>query len=187
MAIKLSFNDQEYKKFRKALHKAARQIDDLSIPLADIADRFMHSRRYIFDKGRRSPGMYKDLSEKYKPVKQRKFKFIYPILLGTGRLRKSVIQRGAENITKVSRKSLILGTKVPYGADHQRGRPSKRLPARPFLFWGPEAPRNANKQLTTELHKQMARTLFIFIERKLGKALPAAITTADRKVRNIFK
>ena len=178
-------NQREFRKFQKALGQAVKEVDDLSPVLSTIADRFRQSRKFIFDRNRVSSGQYADLSPWYKAWKTEEKGTPYPILLLTGRLKKSITKKGRDHIEKIGRKSLILGTKVPYGFDHQKGK--GRMPARPFLFWGPEAPRWTTDKLTTQLHKDMAYVLIHFVERMAGKTLDASHKRTQIRVRRLFK
>ena len=128
MAVSARIEKQEYQRFLNILRIASREVEDLRIPLSQIAKRFLESRKFIFDE-RAGPGQYKDLSWRYKIWKTTpKSKggggksSPYPILLLSGRLAKSITNEGGENITKVGAKSLEIGTRVPYGAKHQKGR-----------------------------------------------------------------
>lgn len=177
-------NEKEFQKFRKAIQKLIKQSDDLSQPLSDIADRFRESRKFIFDKSRKSPGQYKDLSPNYKKQKNKDLGFAYPILLRTGRLRDSITTKNSESITEIGKKYLVLGTKVPYSGYHQSG--TSVMPQRPFLFWGPEAPRHSNHKSIKNLHRNVAKILYVFIERRAGKTLNAAVKAADRRIERLF-
>lgn len=54
------------------------------------------------------------------------------ILRRTGKLRRSLIGKGEEGgIYEETKDSLTLGSSVPYALAHQRGAPSRHLPARP--------------------------------------------------------
>jgi phage gpG-like protein len=60
-----------------------------------------------------------------------------------------------DSIVQIGAKSLVVGTKVPYGAFHQSNRPRTRLPQRKFLFIGPEAGRSAPSEITGRLSRWM--------------------------------
>ena len=185
----MQFDKVSYNRFQNALANAGRKIDDLSVPLSIMGDRFIESRKFIFDENRSGPGVYKDLSARYKRqkmalTKKRGRGFIYPILLLTGRLKKSLTQMGGENIKIVGKKSLEIGTEVPYGIKHQEGR---GVPKRQFLFWGPEYPRFARNSTVRKINKSMAVTLFNYVERKLGRTLKASIKRAEKDVGQLFE
>lgn len=126
----------------KKLQDAQKKVSDLTIPLIQIAQDFVKSRRAIFQlKGK---GQYADLKES---TKRAKAPDIYPILRRTGRLEKSITnidaRRGsnAESIGVITNKNtLTLGTRVPYGIFHQEG--TSKMARRPFLFFGAESPKN---------------------------------------------
>lgn len=180
----ISFDKKSYNRFLKALSVSAEKIDDLRIPLNTIGKRFLEERKFIFDMTRSSPGAYKDLSPNYKKQKQRKLGFHYPILYYSGRLKRSITKRNEETIFNIGKKSLEIGTTVFYAEWLQMG--TRKMPAREFLFWGPESPRFANHRLVKKQNKAMAVTLFSFIERKLGRDLNASIKSGERKFDRIF-
>lgn len=187
------FNKKQFNNFQKALKKAASEIDNLSKPLSDIADRYYKSKKYMFTnvKTKDYVSAGSDLKESYKKQKLKLTKklvnraFIYPILLLTGRLRKSLLRGGADNITIVRPKSLTIGTSVPYAAYLEKG--TKHMKKRSFLYWGPESLRTSREANTKELFKNIGRILFVYIERKAGKTLKASIKASDRKLKGIFK
>ena len=183
----IQFDKKSYKRFIKALRKASKKVDDLRIPLNEIANRFMESRKFIFDLSRSGPGAYQDLSDKYKKWKTRLIGTPYPILYLTGRLKESITKEGRENIKNVRPKLLEIGSTVPYALYLQKGSKKINLPAREFLFWGPESPKFANHHVVRKQNRATAMVLYTFIERKLGKTLPAAISDAERKVDRIFQ
>ena len=130
-------------KFNKALQKYVERTEDLRIPFYFIARDFLRSRTGIFQ--RKSKGAYPDLSENYKPIKEEKWGRIYPILYASGRLAKSLTSFGGENITEIGKKSLVLGTSVPYSGNLQFGSEKDNIPPRPFLFFGYETVKNRPK------------------------------------------
>ena len=182
----IKFDKESLNRFQKALNEAAKSVDDLSVPLDEISKKFLESRNFIFDQSRTGPGAYQDLSPNYKKQKQREHGFVYPILFATGRLKKSLTKKGGENITIIGKKSLEIGTEVPYANALQYGKGNK-MPKRTMLFWGPESPKFATNKLVRKQNKAMAVSLLSFIERKLGKQLKASIKTAERKADKLFR
>lgn len=126
------------KKFQAAINKALTEVDDLTLPFNLITQSWFKTNMAIF--ALKGPGKYQDLSESYKRSKNKLFGFLYPILKATGALESSITQAGSPgSIAEVINKTtLILGSSIPYAADHQNGNPSKHLPARPWLFTGGE-------------------------------------------------
>lgn len=129
--------------FKASLREAAEAVSDLTIPLTLIAKDFYKSQRSIFML--KGPGQYADLSAKYKPKKERKWGFVYPILKASGALEASVTDPKAPGAINyiVNKKTLVLGTSVasptgfPYPKALQEG--TKNMPSRPFFFIGPES------------------------------------------------
>lgn len=132
-------------RFIAAVERAKRATEDLTLPLTLIAKDFYKSERAIFSL--KGPGQYEDLKQKTKVFKQRRYGRVYPILFAGGNLKDSVLNPTDPNAVNqiVNRTSLILGTRVPYGKYLQSG--TSRMPSRPFLFIGPEAPRYATDEM----------------------------------------
>ncbi len=124
------------KKFSQAIKDALEQVDDLTIPFTLIAKSWFKSNKAIF--ALKGPGKYQDLSPKYKKQKQKSVGFVYPILRRSGVLEESVTNPASPNSINLilNKNTLVLGTKVPYGAYHQFG--TSKLPARPFVLIGAE-------------------------------------------------
>lgn len=134
----INYNLENEKQFSSTIRKALSKLDDLSWPLGQIANDFYKSERAIFQL--KSKGGYVDLGPRYKVVKLKKVGFLYPILKSSGRLEKSVTQRGApDSILSVGKRILLIGTSVPYGIYHNSDKPRSRIPQRKFMFIGPES------------------------------------------------
>ena len=139
-------------KFSRAIKKATRGVSDLTIPFGLMTKEWYKSNRSIFDLGRKGPGKYVDLSPSTKKLKERMFGRIYPILVASGKLGKSMPEPGNSDSIAiiVNKKTLVLGTKVtgknnaPYSFFVQLG--TRKMPARPFVLLGGEqvAPRRIN-------------------------------------------
>ena len=186
MEPKIDFQKVSLDRFQRAVTQAGALINDLRTPLNQIATQFLEARKFIFDMTRSGPGRYDDLSPGYKAWKEKhsKKKSAYPILFLTGRLAKSITKRGGDNITAIGPTSLTIGSSVEYAASHQYG---KGVPAREFLFWGPESPKFASERAVLRQNKGMAVILFTYIERKLGKTFDAAVSSAERRTDGLFK
>ncbi len=174
MEIKFAFDPDS--DFQKKLDEVFKATQDLTIPLSLMAKQWYKGNQSIF--ALTGPGRYEDLSDKYKETKKRKFGFVYPILMATGRLMSSITgEPGGESINLIENKNtLILGTSVPYGIYHQsakdrgKGPTGREMHYRPFLFVGVEqiAPndikQNRIKNWITTLDNYMDSVL-----KKLGK------------------
>jgi hypothetical protein len=135
------------KRLAKALNKAIKEVDDLTIPLIVITKSWYQGNKAIFTL--KGPGKYADYKiakgKSYSPYARAKAKATgsaYPIHLGfIGRKRKLrdslTIETDANAVKQiVNKKALILGTKVPYAVYAQLG--TKHMPQRPVLFIGGE-------------------------------------------------
>ena len=174
-------------RFLTGLKKAAAEVDDLRVPLTTIASRFIKSRRAIFNL--KSPGQYADLTPTYRRRKSKDSKSLarpYPILLKTGRLRESLTKVGGENIRIVNKKSLTVGTSVPYSAYLQKG--TSKMEGREFLFWGPESKAHSNSKAALKRDKDIVIPILVYVERETGRALNAktAIKLAEARVDRLF-
>ena len=186
--MKVDWDKKSYRRFQRALKESSREVEDLRIPLEEVALRFMRSRQFIFKL--KGPGQYRDLSPLYKLFKTefKKTEGIgppgeYPILRLTGALEKSITRPGGQNIKTVERKSLTLGTRIDYADNIQKG---KGQPARPFLFWGPESKAYANDKVVKKQNLAMAMILLNHVEQKMGKNLKAAQKRSRIRAQEIF-
>jgi len=131
-------NQQE---FNQSIEDALRKVSDLRPAFSEIARDFYISERAIFKL--KSRGAYPELAPSTIKTKEAVFGTAYPILRASGDLERSITKQGAnENITLIGKRFLVLGTSVPYGIYHQLG---LGVPARPFVFVGPETSKFALK------------------------------------------
>lgn len=156
MEIQFAFDkDSPLQKKLDAIYKAT---GDLTIPLKLMAREWFKANRSIFKL--KSAGRYKDLSTRplytfwekekrfrrlweggYKEYKQARWGFVYPILKRTGRLMESITNaQSSESINQIEsdKRTLVLGTRVPYGIYHQSNEARSKIPYRPFLLVGVE-------------------------------------------------
>lgn len=133
MAVKFKVDVDQ--KLKKAIDKTLKDVQDLTIPFGLITQSWFKSNRAIFALS--GPGKYPDLSERYKKQKKKAVGFIYPILRRTGRLESSITDPSDTDAISliINKRSLILGTKVPYASNHQMG---LGVPVRPMVLFGPE-------------------------------------------------
>lgn len=154
-------NDAE---FKRQIEQALSKVGDLRIAFKLIAKDWRKSNRAQFTL--RSSGLYPALSPRYAERKKKEVGD-KPILVRSGRLRDSVTgQPNGDSILNITKTSLLMGTKVPYGIYHQSDEPRKKIPLRKFLFIGPEAPRNAPSAVTGRLERWI-NILNAEVERKL--------------------
>lgn len=117
--------------FSQIVGKALDRATDLRVPFGLIARSQFKFERLIFQNST-GPGQFPDLSDGYKRQKIGEVGFAYPILFKTGKLARSLLQPGGENITNIGPTSLEMGTQVPYASVHQFGLDG--IPTRKFLF-----------------------------------------------------
>lgn len=164
-----SYTVENDDKVARAIERAAKATGNLKVPFGQIAKDFRKSRKAIFLLS--GPGGYPDLNSKYKNVKKKAVGFVYPILKLTGRLEQSVTEeQHPENITRIQPDFMHMGTKVPYGINHQEG---IGVPLRKFLFIGPESVKFANSELTG-FPERALNTLNSYVLRQLGKNMQQA-------------
>ena len=125
--------------FDLKLAQLLKKADDLRVPFRTIAKNFRQSRKGIF-RNRTGPGLYPDFkSDIYKARKEKLYGSAYPILKASGRLEESLTEEINENISEIKKKSLRMGTSVPYAEFHDEG--TAKMAQRKVVFFGPEAPR----------------------------------------------
>jgi len=131
------------KDFHKAVEEATKGISDLRLPLREITKHWYQGNKAMFTLS--GPGKWDDLSPGYKKLKERKRKTAYPLLKGeNGRIESATTKAGdVHAINQVlNKKTLVLGVKktsdFPYAASIHYGYSKNNLPARPYLFLGPE-------------------------------------------------
>lgn len=162
MVMLTSYSVENDAAFKKALDDALTKVSDLRIPFKLISNDFYKSQRAIFML--QSKGQYPDFgginptaekTEKAKWAKFRRCGFIYPLLVGReNRLMDSTTTPNhMDSINIIGKKSLIIGTKTPYGVYHQSDLARKKIPLRKFLFIGPEASRYATSQQMGRLQR----------------------------------
>lgn len=129
----------------KAINKASKEVSDLTVPLILIGQYWRRSNASIFKV--KGPGKWHDLSEKYKRFKRSILGSEYPIMLFNGRLMASITgQPNPESIQNViNKKSLVLGTSVPYAYFLANSRKKPR----PVVLYGVEqtAPTELNNRV----------------------------------------
>lgn len=111
----IKFQVDEKLKFNKAVIKARKKLDNLSVPLKLISRSWFKGNRSQFDLGRKGPGKYIDFKyEDVKEQKEREVGFVYPILVRSGKLMRSMTDASnPDSVNKiVNKRVLILGTKV---------------------------------------------------------------------------
>lgn len=166
-----SYSVDNDKKFDRAINRALSAVNDLSVPLNDIANDFFISRKAIFKLN--GPGAYPDFKNaRSERQKVKAVGFDYPLLKRSGRLEASITVRGnVDNVAKIGEKSAELGTDVPYGKFHQEG--TRNLPQRKFLFIGPEGPKFASSDLSG-FPKRALLTLNTFVLEAMGESIKGA-------------
>ena len=159
----------------------------MRLPLRSLGERFMESRKFIFDPDRKSKGKYEDLAPSTKAYKQRYIGRVYPILFFSGALASSITEKSDPyNIFLAERKNLTIGTKLDYAPYLQEG--TKKMPAREFLFWGPESRLYKNHPQVIKANRSMSIAMLTTVERMLAKhtSLKSAISTAEKETAKVF-
>lgn len=162
--------------FKKKMRALLNQLEDFSPVFLTIARMFYQSRRSIFRL--KSRGQYKDLSTGkdgkggYKRWKELKYNGrIYPILRAEGTLMRAITNMGGPgNYTRIGKKFFVVGVDdkdIPYAKFHNSRRPRSKMPFRPFVFWGEEAPATMVNMTheTKKLHARAIASLKRFIKR----------------------
>ena len=152
-----SYSVENDKRLERKLKAAASKVDDLRFALGEIARDWFKSNKAQFTlKGN---GQYPSLSPRYEQRKRKLAGRSLPIMVGaslnggeSGRLRDSITGNpNKDSVLQVAKKSLVIGTKVPYGVFHQKG--TLKMPMRKFIFVGPEAPKSASSEIKGRLSR----------------------------------
>ncbi len=134
-ALRLELKNR--REWERVLASAQEMALDLRVPLTQIGrGLFNWTEIEIFRDGAKGPGKYQDLSPRYKALKLKRWKFIYPVLRASGSLERSVTGSGDGNtiFRFPDATTLEWGTSVPHGIYHQSERPRSKIPRRPFLI-----------------------------------------------------
>ncbi len=118
-----------------AILKIVRKVRDLSPVWGDVEDIIIRDIETVFELEGRPP--WPPLSPFTLRQRERLgYPYpIYPMLVMTGRLKRSLIDKThPEHISEKRPKFLEFGTRVPYAIYHQSPQPRRRLPRRPFIF-----------------------------------------------------
>ena len=164
-------------RFRKKLGTLSNRIKDSSPALKTVGRMFRESRKTIFSQ--RGKGKYPDFkrggpNSLYAQQKQKEVGFKYPLLVKYGTLRSSVVDKSdPDNVTRIWKRKARFGTSVPYAKYHDSPAPRKKIPYRPFLFWGNEVP-SRFKHLTSSTAT---------FERRALAVLKNYIITGSRRAR----
>lgn len=189
----VSYSADNDERFRRAIQKATAEIGNLTVPLTMISKDWYKSETAIFNL--KGPGQYPPFKgtvaasslgghgnalgrrrstaivsgeSRYQEEKKKKWGFDYPLLVASGRLKRSVTDpTDAEAInTIIGGQRLIIGTQVPYAVYHQSDRPRRKIPLRKFLFIGPEAPTFATSEQMGRLQRWLG-ILNSYMDQKL--------------------
>ncbi len=148
-----SYSVDNDRRFAKALKKAYEATGDLTIPLIEITKDWFRSNKAIFNL--KSEGQYPDLKDSTKKKKLRQYGFVYPIFRAEGDLEKSLLNPtdffAVHQI--INKKTLVLGTAIPYAIFHQSDAPRKVLPQRKMVFIGPESAFSAENDIVGRLQR----------------------------------
>jgi len=114
--------------------KVAKDLRPLWITL--FLDFYKTEENMVFRSGQNvgGPGKYRDLKESTKRQKRRRYGSEYPVLVASGRLKRSLSKPGGENIARSTKTEGEIGTRVPYGILLQEG--TRNMPSRPPIIMG---------------------------------------------------
>lgn len=132
--MRLTVEIQGEAKLDYAIGSISDQIDDWREVWPEVELVFYRATLDQFrTEGARGGERWKPLSDSYRKWKELKYPG-QPILVLTGRLRRSLTATGSEESIRIrEKKSLTLGSSTPYGRYHQSG--TRRMAARPPLVF----------------------------------------------------
>lgn len=185
----------ESAEMQKALNDAAKQIGDLRPALIQIGREFYKANKAIF--ALKSAGKYTDFvgpkiantwkdpgrpdkrirNGNYTAYQWAKEKATgltrgYPLLKFSGKLESSITKSGDSNtVQTITKKSIVVGTKVPYGIHHQYGAPKANLPMRQFLFIDPSTTVWADSKIFSRRNKAWLEAIDSYVRRVVGESV----------------
>lgn len=186
----------ESQEMQKALNDAAKKIGDLRPALIQIGREFYKANKAIF--ALKSAGKYTDFvgpkiantwknpgrpekrirNGNYTAYQWSKEKATglargYPLLKFSGRLEASITKSGDQDaIQTITKKSIVIGTRVPYGIYHQSEEPRKtNLPMRQFLFIDPSTTAWADSRIFSRRNKAWLEAIDSYVRRVLGESV----------------
>jgi phage gpG-like protein len=113
----------------RELLRFTQRADDMRPAFAEVRERFLKLETEQFDSGGRYSGGWAPLKDGYAQAKLRAG--LDPnILVATGRLKKSLTDKGTDSVYETTRDSALFGSNVPYGVFHQSRQPRRFLPRR---------------------------------------------------------
>lgn len=116
------------KRLEKGFKVTASSLLDFSEHFESISIDFFKSNKHLIF--RNTPGMYRDLKESTKRNKRRRHVTVYPVLVDSGRLKRSLTNRkDREAVLNIKKRRMIMGTNVPYARYLQTG--TSEMVARP--------------------------------------------------------
>lgn len=138
MPLTLSVDVDGERELDLALSRLSGTVSDLSKYWPKVAEAFYEIEKDQFaTEGARTGRKWAPLSRAYaarKRLAQGGFASGDQILRLTDALRRSLTAKGeSQGVYEETKDSLTLGTTVPYALAHQRGAPSRNLPARPEI------------------------------------------------------
>jgi phage gpG-like protein len=134
MALQFEMGSSDVINIAMVIREMAARARNMTPVMDQIAEYTMNVVGSNFEtQGNRASGGWPKLSVEQVKFKARKG-YDPRILHMEGRLRDSVTRRGAKNqVLKIGKDQMILGTTLPYGRTHQIGDPSRKIPKRAFL------------------------------------------------------
>lgn len=183
----------ETTELQKAMNDAAKKVGDLRPALIQIGREFYKANKAIF--WLKSAGKYTDFIgpkiantwknpghpdkrtrngnyTAYQWHKEQKtgLRKGYPLLKFTGRLEKSITTASsADSVQVITKKTIVIGTRVPYGIFHQEG--TKVLPMRQFLFIDPSTTVWADSQIFSRRNKAWLEAIDSYVRRVVDGAV----------------
>lgn len=120
------------RKVQEKIGKSQATLNDFRTLFSLISADFYKDQKRLFQL--KSPGQFPDLASSTKLSKQREFGKIYPILFATGRLANSLLSpSGSDAVNVIKKKSMVIGTSVPYAVFHHSEKPRSKIPRRPLF------------------------------------------------------
>lgn len=159
--VRITFEIDGKAQFDRVFRRLDENFKDLSPIWDDVRDAFWNIEEDQFQsegaKGR--SGRWAPLSPKYEKQKIARygtFAVIAGVLIASENLYKSMTRETAHTVYRKDKKSMTVGTNLPYAAYHQRG--AGRLPKREIISLSEKNKKDLQKSIQESLVKHIRRS-----------------------------
>lgn len=152
---KISIQVDGKAEFDRVFKRLDANFSDLTSVWEAVKQEFWQIEKEQFDSQGASGagGKWQSLADSTRAQKIRKYGRFEPILVASGRLKKSLTGQTSDTVLNVTKNSLEVGSRLPYSKYHQRG--GKRLPQRKPISFSDRQKLRMQKRIQRELVRLM--------------------------------